>query len=124
MSSSPDAAAEKGTKRAPEEQTEEKEQGEPANGDATGPPPAKMARPNPSSAGESGATPPAAAGGAPVVAGKAEGGEPTDSERVEAEALHSLGLAVGTRLEVMWLLEDDEKSVEKVRSDHVAVTFR
>lgn len=38
----------------------------------------------------------------------------TDSERVEAEALLSLGLSVGTRLEVMWLLEEDGKSNEKV----------
>lgn len=115
---SPDTAADKGTKRASEEQNEEKKPEDPANGDQTGPPPAKMAKPNPSSAGvESSATPPAAAGGEPVVAAKAEGGKPTDCERVEAEALQSLGLAVGTRLEVMWLLEDDEKSVEKVRSE-------
>lgn len=42
----------------------------------------------------------------------------TDSERVEAEELSSLGLTVGARLEVMWLLEDDESSTEKVRMMH------
>lgn len=40
---------------------------------------------------------------------------PTDSEKVEAEELRSLGLAVGSRLEVMWILEDDDKSTEKVK---------
>lgn len=108
MSSAAGTAAEqqegKGTKRGPEE-TMEKRENEPANGgDQTGPPPTKTAKPNPSPS----------AGGA-VVEVKAEGtGTTTDSERVEAEALGSLGLAVGTRLEVMWLLEDDDKSVEKV----------
>lgn len=43
---------------------------------------------------------------------------PTDSERIEAEELSSLGLTVGARLEVMWLLEDDESSTEKVQMMH------
>lgn len=94
----------KGTKRGPEE-AKEKQETEPADGDQTGPPPTKTAKPNPS---------PAVDMGGVAVAVKAEGAAPTDSERVEAEALSSLGLAVGTRLEVMWLLEDDDKSVEKV----------
>lgn len=98
----------KGTKRGPEE-AKEKQETEPADGDQTGPPPTKTAKPNPSPAVEE-----MAAGGGVAVAVKAEGAAPTDSERVEAEALSSLGLAVGTRLEVMWLLEDDDKSVEKV----------
>ena len=115
--SSPSASAEnKGTKRAPEEQEKDsKELDELANDDETGPPPAKAAKPNPSSDGDTPAAAASPAPGEPVVAVKAEGGEPTDSQRVESEALQSLGLAVGTRLEVMWLLEDDEKSVEKVR---------
>lgn len=43
---------------------------------------------------------------------------PTDSERLEAEELSSLGLTVGARLEVMWLLEDDDSSIEKVSMMH------
>lgn len=105
----------KGTKRAPEEERET-QQDEPVNGDETGPPPTKTAKPNPSPGEDM--SPPAPGG--VVVAVKAEGTGPTDSERVEAEALSSLGLAVGTRLEVMWLLEDDDKSVEKV-SEQTAV---
>lgn len=38
----------------------------------------------------------------------------TDSQRVEAEALSSVGLSMGDRLEVMWVLEEDDKSIEKV----------
>eukprot|EP00752_Nemacystus_decipiens_P004364 g3988.t1 len=97
----------KGTKRGPEE-TEEERQDQPANGDHAGPPPTKAAKPTPSPAGED-----TSSSAGVAVAAKAECAEPTDSERVEAEALSSLGLAVGTRLEVMWLLEDDDKSVEK-----------
>lgn len=37
----------------------------------------------------------------------------SDSERVEAEALNVVGLSVGDRLEVMWILEEDGKSTEK-----------
>lgn len=125
----------KGTKRSPDQKKHEKgqEQGESGNVDeTTGPPPTKTAKLNPSSSSEdktvSPARPPAAPAAAPAeaaaggggaggvtVAVKAEGAGPTDSEKVEAEALRSLGLAVGTRLEVMWLLEDDDKSVDKVR---------
>lgn len=98
----------KGTKRAPEENIDEKLADGPTNGGETGPPPTKAAKPN-LSPGED-MKPPVTA----------QGTGPTDSERVEAEALNSLGLAVGVRLEVMWLLEDDDKSVEKV-SDQAAV---
>lgn len=111
----------KGTKRGPEEDQEKAENG-PASGDQTGRPPTKAAKPNPSPAGDEDMSTPAAAGGGVAVAvAKAEGTGPTDSERVEVEALSSLGLAVGTRLEVMWLLEDDEKSVEKVSNQATAV---
>eukprot|EP00903_Cladosiphon_okamuranus_P015465 g14280.t1 len=102
----------KGTKRGPEENEEKAGNGS-VNDDQTAPPPAKAAKPNPSPAAGEDVSPPAAGEVAVAVAVKAEGAGPTDSERVEAEALSSLGLAVGTRLEVMWLLEDDEKSVEK-----------
>lgn len=120
MSSSagPEAAKEdtsKGTKRSPEEQSE----GKAASGAEISPPAPKTAKPNPPPADEDKTEKATAAGAAAaavgaVVAGKPQNAGPTDSERVEAEALSSLGLGVGTRLEVMWLLEEDEKSVEKV----------
>lgn len=94
----------KGAKRGPEE-SEERPEVDPSKSDVTSPPPTKTAKPNPSSPSVDMSSP-----GGVAVEVKAE----TDSARVEAEALSSLGLAVGTRLEVMWLLEDGDKSVEKV----------
>ncbi|CAM9622809.1 unnamed protein product [Ectocarpus sp. 4 AP-2014] len=87
----------------------------PADGKGTGPPPSKTSKANSSEDKKKDEVQPtpASGGGRAVVPVKAEGAQPTDSERVEAECLRSLGMAVGTRLEVMWLLEDDDKSVEK-----------
>lgn len=103
-----------GSKRPHEEQPLDT----PADGNGTGPPASKTSKPNSSEddnrKDEAQPTPASSGGGGVVVPVKAEGAQPTDSERVEAECLRSLGLAVGTRLEVMWLLEDDDKSVEKV----------
>lgn len=101
-----------GSKRPHEEQPLDT----PADGKGTGPPASKMSKPNSSEDKKKDEVQPTpASGGGVIVPVKAEGAQPTDSERVEAECLQSLGLAVGTRLEVMWLLEDDDKSVEKVR---------
>lgn len=108
----------KGTKRSPEEQPESQV----TSGNDIGPPTTKIAKPNPPASDEDknqeaqAATTTASTGAGAVVTVKPQGAGPTDSERVEAEALRSLGLGVGTRLEVMWLLEDDDKSVEKVRA--------
>lgn len=78
-----------------------------------GPPPAKVAKPSSSSADDEDKKLDVKV----ALKGEGEGSRsrPTDSERVEEEALRSVGLAVGSRLEVMWVLEDDDKSVEKVR---------
>ncbi|CAM9165934.1 unnamed protein product [Ectocarpus fasciculatus] len=101
----------KGSKRPHAEQTLDT----PADDNGTGPPASKASKPNSSGdkKKDEAQPTPAAGAGEVVVPVKAEGAQPTDSERVEAECLRSLGLAVGTRLEVMWLLEDDDKSVEK-----------
>lgn len=48
----------------------------------------------------------------------------TDSDRVEEEALREVGLTVGTRIEVMWLLEEDDKSTEKVSSYNILAWLR
>lgn len=124
MSSSagPAAAKEdvgKGTKRSPEAPPETQT----LNDKEIGPSTPKTAKPNPPAddgdgKGE-GKTAPArgaseSAPEATAVTAKADASGPSDSERVEAEALRSLGLAVGTRLEVMWLLEEEDKSIEKV----------
>lgn len=109
-----------GAKRAPEEHDTNQD------GVAGGPPPAKVAKPSSGDDEDSKQLDVKAAlngqescqqqkvtmgeGG-----GSGGGSGPTDSERVEAEALRSVGLAVGSRLEVMWVLEEDDKSTEKVR---------
>lgn len=104
----------KGVKRAPEEQQQEEEEQEKGVGGDS--PPTKTTKLTPPTGDNTSIDVPAdeqekERGGVAVAAVA----RPTDSERVEAETLRSLGLAVGTRLEVMWLLEEDDKSVEKVR---------
>ena len=101
-----------GSKRAPEKDSSNQD------GVDGGPPPAKVAKPGSASADDEDAKldVKAALKGQDkkdAVEGSRSG--PTDSERVEEEALRSVGLAVGSRMEVMWVLEDDDKSVEKVR---------
>lgn len=111
--SPPNSAAEngKGVKRSPEQhdQQEDHHQQQQRGGDAV-PPPSKTAKLNPPSDGHGAEKQDAEAPGGGVVESP-----PTDSERVEMEALSSMGLEVGTRLEVLWVLEDEDKSVEKVR---------
>ena len=99
----------KGVKRAPEQQEQ--------NIEDIRPPPSKISKQNPDDEDSSklDSSLNSVHSEESEVAVKA-GKVPTDSERVEAEALSSLGLTVEERLEVMWLLEDDESSVEKVRA--------
>lgn len=132
----------KGVKRAPEEKQEHQErqggqkheEGEEAQ-EKGGPgkravsastPPTKLAKPNPFDNAAAGSTSSSSSGGlAPgkgledrgAAEAQGRGAGSSDSEKVETEALRSLDLAVGTRLEVMWVLEDGDESVEKVRRE-------
>lgn len=110
----------KGVKRAPERDSSACKLGEAEEGteSSTIAPPTKMVKitkePPKATATESPAESPVDATVAVGVDEKPVKRELTDSERIEEEALRELGLAVGTRMEVMWLLEEEEKSTEKV----------
>lgn len=110
----------KGVKRPPESDDTTKKDGEKGDDSEslTSFPAAKIAR---TSTDPTKKTPTPSAGERPAddstaesVDGKGVTRQPTDSDRVEEEALREIDLNIGDRLEVMWLLEEEDKSTEKV----------